>query len=349
MTQPTPSRPTRSSTSCWSAIIDVPAELVWKAWTTPEHLKHWFCPKPWTVTDCEIDLRPGGIFRTVMRSPEGQEFPNVGCYLEVMPNERLVFTDTLLPGFRPSPEPFFTAALQLDRTARHALHAIAIHGNEESAQEARGDGLPRRLGHGGRPDGRPYQGTVSASSAAQTVNIKNRGYNTARHRGYAGNSAHERRHDRHIMGAGDWLRPDRRALFCVLGFHHDRPGAIGNNDGGSGDECHQCGDTQVRVHAAILRDVVGRADRCTNRVLIWNKLTALLVVAGALVYFVGMTVVTIACNVPLNNRLAATDPTSSDAETIWTHYRVRWTMWNHVRTVASTLACIAFVAALRIR
>jgi uncharacterized membrane protein len=82
--------------------------------------------------------------------------------------------------------------------------------------------------------------------------------------------------------------------------------------------------------------------------LIWNKLTALLVVAGALVYFVGMTVVTIACNVPLNNRLAATDPTSSDAETIWTHYRVRWTMWNHVRTVASTLACIAFVAALRI-
>ena len=59
-------------------VVDVPRELVWKAWTTPEHLKHWFVPKPWTITDCEIDLRRGGIFRTVMRSPEGQEFPNVG-------------------------------------------------------------------------------------------------------------------------------------------------------------------------------------------------------------------------------------------------------------------------------
>src|ERR1700757_372332 len=56
-------------------IVDVPRELVWRAWTTPEHLKKWFTPAPWTTVDCEIDLRPGGIFRTVMRSPEGQEFP----------------------------------------------------------------------------------------------------------------------------------------------------------------------------------------------------------------------------------------------------------------------------------
>ena len=65
-------------------VIDVPRELVWTAWTTPKHLKHWFCPRPWTITECEIDLRPGGIFRSVMRSPEGQEFPNIGCYLEVV-------------------------------------------------------------------------------------------------------------------------------------------------------------------------------------------------------------------------------------------------------------------------
>lgn len=61
-------------------IVDVPPELVWKAWTSPEHLKPWFTPVPWKTVDCEIDLRPGGMFRTVMRSPEGQEFPNVGCY-----------------------------------------------------------------------------------------------------------------------------------------------------------------------------------------------------------------------------------------------------------------------------
>lgn len=86
-------------------IVDVPRELVWKVWTTPEHLKPWFCPSPWKTIDCEIDLRPGGIFRTTMQSPEGENFPNLGCYLEVIPNERLVWTDALQPGFRPSPDP----------------------------------------------------------------------------------------------------------------------------------------------------------------------------------------------------------------------------------------------------
>ena len=116
--------------------LDVPVELVWKAWTTPEHLKHWFVPRPWTVTGVKMDLRPGGVFSTVMRSPEGQEFPNNGCYLEVVPNERLVFTDTLLPGFRPSPKPFFTAALLLAKNGDGTRYtAIAIHGNEETRKQ----------------------------------------------------------------------------------------------------------------------------------------------------------------------------------------------------------------------
>ena len=99
-------------------VVDVPRELVWTAWTTPEHMRHWFCPRPWTTTECEIDLRPGGIFRTTMRSPEGQEFPNLGCYLEVVPNERLVFTDALLPGYRPAKKPFFTAMLTLEPSGK---------------------------------------------------------------------------------------------------------------------------------------------------------------------------------------------------------------------------------------
>src|SRR3979409_2305310 len=94
-------------------IIDVPRELVWRGGTKPEHLKKWFTPAPWTTVDCEIDLRPGGIFRTVMRSPEGQEFPNIGCYLEIVPCERLVWTDSLLPGYRPSQKPFFSAVISL--------------------------------------------------------------------------------------------------------------------------------------------------------------------------------------------------------------------------------------------
>lgn len=58
-------------------------------------LKQWFCPAPWSVKHTEIDLRPGGIFKTIMVSPEGQEFPHMGCFLEVVPQEGLVFTDAL--------------------------------------------------------------------------------------------------------------------------------------------------------------------------------------------------------------------------------------------------------------
>lgn len=116
--------------------IDVPVELVWKAWTTPEHLREWFVPKPWTIASCELDLRPGGKFHTVMRSPDGQEYPNSGCYLEVTPNERLIFTDTLLAGYRPAPNPFFTAVLELARNGSGTRYtAIAIHGDDAAKKK----------------------------------------------------------------------------------------------------------------------------------------------------------------------------------------------------------------------
>jgi uncharacterized protein YndB with AHSA1/START domain len=82
-------------------VIDVSPELVWKAWTEPEHLVKWFTPRPWSSVNCDIDLRPGGIFRTTMQSPEGEKFDESGCYLEVVPNERLVWTNTLRAGYRP--------------------------------------------------------------------------------------------------------------------------------------------------------------------------------------------------------------------------------------------------------
>jgi uncharacterized protein YndB with AHSA1/START domain len=112
-------------------VIDVPPDLVWTAWTKPEHVSKWFTPAPWTVAECEIDLRPGGIFRTIMRSPDGREFPNVGCYLDVVANERLVWTDALLPGYRLSETPFFTAIVTLEpRGAGTRYTATAIHRDE---------------------------------------------------------------------------------------------------------------------------------------------------------------------------------------------------------------------------
>lgn len=71
-------------------LIDAPPEKVFRAWTYPALLKQWFCPKPWTVASVEVDVRPGGTNVIVMRSPEGQEFPNRGVYLEVVKNERFV-------------------------------------------------------------------------------------------------------------------------------------------------------------------------------------------------------------------------------------------------------------------
>ncbi len=84
-------------------VIDVPPALVWRAYTEPELLKQWFCPLPWKTVDAELDVRPGGIFRTTMQSPEGKDYANMGCYLETVKNEKLVWTNALLPGFRPAP------------------------------------------------------------------------------------------------------------------------------------------------------------------------------------------------------------------------------------------------------
>ena len=112
-------------------VVDVPRELVWAAWTQPEHIVKWFTPAPWKTIAAEVDLRPGGIFKTIMLSPDGQEYPNVGCVLEAVTNERLVMTDTLLPGFRPSAKPFFTAVVSLKSEGKGTRYtATAIHGDE---------------------------------------------------------------------------------------------------------------------------------------------------------------------------------------------------------------------------
>jgi uncharacterized protein YndB with AHSA1/START domain len=126
-------------------VIDVPKELLWAAWTTPEHIKKWFTPAPWSTVDCEIDLRPGGIFRTVMRSPEGQDSPNVGCYLEIVPNQKLVWTSALGPGYRPQikisgtdscEELYFTAVITLESQGVWTKYAtVVIHGDEASAKK----------------------------------------------------------------------------------------------------------------------------------------------------------------------------------------------------------------------
>jgi uncharacterized protein YndB with AHSA1/START domain len=99
------------------------------------------------VASCEIDLRPGGIFHTVMRSPEGEEHPNTGCYLEVVPHERLVWTDALLPGYRPSAQPFLTAILTLEARGQGTRYrAVALH--RDAAERQRHEEMGFHAGWG---------------------------------------------------------------------------------------------------------------------------------------------------------------------------------------------------------
>lgn len=125
-------------------IVEVPREKIWAAWTTPERLMPWFCPLPWKTVKCEIDLRAGGRFYTVMQSPEGQQFPNDGCYLEIIPNEKLVWTNALTSGFRPATQPesspghecaefLMTATILLEAvTGGTKYTARVMHANKEA-------------------------------------------------------------------------------------------------------------------------------------------------------------------------------------------------------------------------
>lgn len=121
-------------------LVALPADAIWQAWTTPELITQWFTPAPWETIACEIDLRPGGRFYSVMRSPEGQSFPNEGCYLAVEPNKRLVWTNALGPDYRPavsSPDGLLiTVEITLAAEGNGTrYHALARHATE-AAREA---------------------------------------------------------------------------------------------------------------------------------------------------------------------------------------------------------------------
>lgn len=144
MTEPIKHVPNEALDLYMDRIVDVPRDLVWKAWTDPELLKQWFTPKPWRTTDCEIDLRPGGIFSTTMKGPEGEEFTGAGCYLEVVEGKKLVWTTALGPGYRPQPGWssdqegmfYFTAVITLeDHEGGTKYRALVIHSDEEGKQK----------------------------------------------------------------------------------------------------------------------------------------------------------------------------------------------------------------------
>jgi uncharacterized protein YndB with AHSA1/START domain len=109
-------------------LIDAPRETLFRCWTEPALIKQWFAPLPWTTPHAEMDVRPGGATLVVMRGPDGNEFPNPGVILEVVKNEKLVFTDAYTSAWEPSAKPFMTAIITFaDEAGKTRYTARVLH------------------------------------------------------------------------------------------------------------------------------------------------------------------------------------------------------------------------------
>ena len=119
--------------------LDATLERVWRAYTTPEHIKRWWAPRPYETTEVEVDLKPGGIFRMRMVGPDGFDTgkAGAGCVLEVAEMAKLVWTTALGPGYRPVDKiedcggfPFTAVITFADAGNGKTLYrAVAVHRN----------------------------------------------------------------------------------------------------------------------------------------------------------------------------------------------------------------------------
>jgi uncharacterized protein YndB with AHSA1/START domain len=94
-------------------VLKAPRAAVWRCWTDTDLVRQWFCPKPWGVERAEFDLKPGGRSLVIMTGPNGERVENPGCWLDVVPMTRLVFTDAFTAGFVPTAKPFMVGFVEL--------------------------------------------------------------------------------------------------------------------------------------------------------------------------------------------------------------------------------------------
>ena len=125
-------------------LLSAPPALVWRCWTEPELICQWFCPKPWSVSEAIVDLRPGGRFFTLMNGPAGEKVPNEGSFLEVVPQRKLVFTDIFGADYAPVAVPLsgaglsFAAILTFEPEGSGTRYrAVARHRSPEDAETHR--------------------------------------------------------------------------------------------------------------------------------------------------------------------------------------------------------------------
>jgi uncharacterized protein YndB with AHSA1/START domain len=113
-------------------LIDVPRHQLFRCWTEPALIVQWFTPPPWKTIRAEMNVRPGGASCITMQGPDGTEVPHLGVYLEVVPDQRLVFTDAYTSAWQPSAKPFFTCVLTFEDEAGQTRYtARARHWSAE--------------------------------------------------------------------------------------------------------------------------------------------------------------------------------------------------------------------------
>ena len=130
--------------------VDAPRRLVWEAFTRPEHVKAWYMPKAWgRVAGAELDVRPGGMFSIDIAVGDGEPFPNLGCFLEVVPMERLAWTSMLFPGYRPAvfdDVPITAIVTMEDRGTGTRYVFTALHRDEADLEKNKASGWEQGTG-----------------------------------------------------------------------------------------------------------------------------------------------------------------------------------------------------------
>ena len=113
--------------------IDAPPEKVWEIMT--DRMAEWWAPKPWTTKIIEQDWRAGGRNATIMRGPNGEEFPNEGVFLDVVPNKRFMFTDAFQAGWIPA-KAFMVGVFEISSEGEGTRYrASARHWDETATKQ----------------------------------------------------------------------------------------------------------------------------------------------------------------------------------------------------------------------
>ena len=106
-------------------LLDAPRDKLFRCWTDPDLILKWFTPPPWKTVEARMDVRPGGSSLIVMEGPDGTRMPNPGVFLDVVENERLVFTDAFTSAWVPAGQAFMVATLTFEEAGEGRTRYVA--------------------------------------------------------------------------------------------------------------------------------------------------------------------------------------------------------------------------------